>query len=216
MNIVSALGLVVKALTMTTKPRTKKRVGLYARVSTSDQSPTMQVEALREFAERRGLEVVEEYIDAGVSGTKERRPALDKLMDDARKRRLDGVIVYKFDRFARSVRHLVNALHEFEELGVEFVSYTESIDTSSALGRALFAIASALSELERDLIVERSSEGQRRARARGKHVGRPRLELSAERVMSMKKAGASVREIAREVGVNRTVVRRVLAEANAA
>jgi len=134
-------------------------------------------------------------------------------MDAARKRKLDIVIVYRFDRFARSVRHLVNALHEFDELGVSFVSYSENLDTSTPLGRALFAIASALGELERDLIVERSTEGQRRARARGKHVGRPRLDVSAERVLAMKRAGASVHQIAREVGVNRTVVRRVLAEA---
>lgn len=202
---------------MTRSSATKLRAGIYARVSTADQSPTMQVEALREYCARRGLVVVDEFIDKAVSGTRERRPALDRLMDAARKRKLDIVVVYKFDRFARSVRHLVNALHEFEELGVQFCSYTENIDTSSPLGRALFAIASALSELERSLIVERSGEGQRRARARGVHIGRPRKQVDIDMIRHLRdREGLSLRAIAERLGVSTSIVQRVLREAAAA
>lgn len=192
------------------------RAALYCRVSTQDQSPQMQLDALREFTQRRGLEIIEEFVDHGVSGTKESRPALNRLMDAARKRKLDCVLVYRFDRFARSVRHLVNALHEFDELGVEFVSYSENVDTSTALGRALFAIASALSALERDLILERSAEGQRRARARGKHVGRPKTEVDVDLVRRLRARAMSIREISRLVGVGKNVILRVLAEGQAA
>lgn len=192
-----------------------KRAAIYARVSTlAGQSPQMQLDALREFAARNAdLEVVAEYVDHGVSGTRESRPELNKLMDAVRKRQVQVVLVYRFDRLARSVRHLVNALHEFESLGVQFISYSENIDTGSVLGRALFVIASCLSELERNLIVERSAEGQRRAKARGKHVGRPRVEITPERVLTLQAQGRSQREIAAALGVSRKVVRRILGEA---
>lgn len=123
------------------------RAAIYARVSTvAGQSPQMQLDALREYAARRDLEVVAELVDHGVSGTRDHRPALDRLMAAARQRQVDVVLVYRFDRFARSVRHLVTALDEFKALGVDFVSYTESIDTSTPLGRALFAIVAALGD----------------------------------------------------------------------
>lgn len=194
------------------KCATEKRACIYARVSTlQNQSPQMQLDCLREFAERRGLHVVEEFIDRGHSGAKERRPGLDALLNAARKRSVDVVLTYRFDRVARSTSHLLRILEEFNSLGVEFVSYSENIDSGTPLGKALFTIAACLGEMERALIMERSAEGQRRARARGKHIGRPRLSVSAERVLALKRAGASLREIARAVGVNRTVVRRVLA-----
>jgi DNA invertase Pin-like site-specific DNA recombinase len=190
------------------------RAAIYARVSTiTGQSPQMQLEALREYAAHRELDVVAELVDHGVSGTRDQRPALDELIAAARRRQVDVVLVYRFDRFARSVRHLVTALDEFQALGVEFVSYTESVDTSTPLGRATFSIVAALAELERSLIVERSAEGQRRARARGQHLGRPRREVDARRILELGREGASVRAIARATGVSRTVVTRVVREA---
>ena len=190
-----------------------KRAAIYARVSTLvGQSPAMQLDVLREFAARRGFEVVTEFVDHGASGARERRPALDKLMDAARKRAFDLVLVYRFDRFARSVRHLVTALDEFDSLGVDFVSYSESLDTSTPIGRAMFSIVGALAELERQIVVERSIEGQRRARARGKHIGRPRREVDERRILRLRGEGRSLRAIARETGVSRTVVTRVVRE----
>jgi len=190
-----------------------KRCALYARVSTADQSPQMQVDALREYAERRGLVIQDEFIDVGVSGAKATRPELDRLMNAARKRAVDVVLVYRFDRMARSTTHLLRVLEEFTSLGVEFISFAENLDTSSPMGRAMFTIISALAELERNLIIERSVEGQRRARARGKHVGRPRLDVDPERVLSLRGEGLSQREIASALGISRKVVRRILTEA---
>lgn len=186
------------------------RAAIYARVSTvAGQSPQMQLDVLREFAARRGLEVAAEFVDHGVSGVRDQRPELDRLMTAARQRAVDVVLVYRFDRFARGVRHLVTALEEFQALGVEFVSYSESLDTSTPMGRAMFAIVAALAALERDLIVERSVEGQRRARARGTHVGRPRRQVDEDRVVRLRDEGMSVRAVARALGVSRTVVERV-------
>jgi DNA invertase Pin-like site-specific DNA recombinase len=192
------------------------RAAIYARVSTvAGQSPQMQLDALREYALRRELDVVVELVDHGVSGARDHRPALDRLMAAARRREIDVVLVYRFDRFARSVRHLVTALDEFKALGVDFVSYSESIDTSTPLGRAMFSIVAALGELERSIVVERSVEGQRRARARGTHVGRPRSVVDVGEVLELRRAGTSLRAIARATGLSRTVVTRVVREAAA-
>ena len=133
---------------------------LYCRVSTTDQNVDVQLTALREYAERRGWQVAGEYVDQGVSGSKEKRPALDKLMADARRRAMDAVVVFRFDRFARSVSHLARALDEFRALGIEFVSLHEAIDTSTAMGRAMFHIAGAFAELEREIIRERVKAGR--------------------------------------------------------
>ena len=173
----------------------------------------MQLDALREYALRRELDVVAELVDHGVSGARDHRPALDRLMAAARRREFDVVLVYRFDRFARSVRHLLTALDEFKALGVDFVSYSESIDTSTPLGRAMFSIVAALGELERSIVVERSVEGQRRARARGTHVGRPRRVVDVAEVLELRRAGTSLRAIARATGLSRTVVTRVVLEA---
>jgi len=193
------------------------RAAIYARVSTlTGQSPQMQLDVLREYAARRGLEVVGEFVDHGVSGARDQRPELDRLMATARQRAFDVVLVYRFDRFARGVRHLVTALDEFHALGIEFMSYSESFDTSTPIGRAMFSIVAALCELERNIIVERSVEGQRRARARGKHVGRPRRTVDEARVLELRAAGLSLRGIARAIGASRTVITRVVREHEAA
>ena len=176
----------------------------------------MQLDVLREYAARRGLAVVAEFVDQGVSGARDQRPELDRLMVGARQRAFDLVLVYRFDRFARGVRHLVTALDEFQALGIEFVSYSESLDTSTPMGRAMFSIIAALAELERDIIVERSVEGQRRARARGKHVGRPRRAVDAARILRLRAEGRSLRAIARALGASRTVITRVVRERGAA
>src|SRR5882762_4402644 len=128
------------------------RIGIYARVSTKDQSCEMQLRDLRAYCAARGFEAVREYVDVGQSGAKDSRPELNKLMDDARKRQLDAIVVWRFDRFARSTKHLLLALDEFHSLGIQFVSYQENIDTSSALGHAMFTIVSAVAQLERDII----------------------------------------------------------------
>jgi len=186
------------------------RAAIYARVSTlTGQSPQMQLDVLREYAARREVEVVAEFVDHGVSGARDHRPELDRLMTGARQRAFDMVLVYRFDRFARGVRHLVGALDEFQALGVEFVSYSESLDTSTPMGRAMFSIIAALAALERDIVVERSVEGQRRARARGTHGGRPHRAVDEARVAALRADGASVRAVARALGVSRWVVERV-------
>jgi DNA invertase Pin-like site-specific DNA recombinase len=189
----------------------KKRAALYCRVSTTDQSVAMQIDCLREYAAHRGYEIVHEFCEVGQSGARDNRPELLKLMDTARKRKVDAVLVYRFDRFARSVRHLVNALHEFEGLGVEFISYSENISTDSPLGRAMFSICAALAELERNLIRERSIEGVRRAVARhGRRPGRPAKQVDTERVLALHREGKSFSEIGRLVGVSRNIVARIV------
>ena len=193
------------------------RAAIYARVSTLvGQSPQMQLDVLREYAARRELEIAAEFVDHGVSGARDHRPELDRLMAGARQRAFDVVLVYRFDRFARGVRHLVTALDEFQALGVEFVSYSESLDTSTPMGRAMFSIVAALAELERGILVERSVEGQRRARARGTHVGRPRREADVARILRLRDEGQSLRAIASATGSSRTVVTRVVRERGAA
>src|SRR5258705_7929262 len=166
------------------------RIGIYARVSTRDQSCELQIRDLRTYCRARGFELVREYVDVGQSGAKDSRPELNKLMDDARKRQFDAIVVWRFDRFARSTKHLLSALEEFRSLGIQFISYQENIDTSSALGQALFTIVSAVAQLERDLIRERVSAGIRNARANGKVFGRPRSTVDRDRILQMRAQGA--------------------------
>jgi DNA invertase Pin-like site-specific DNA recombinase len=151
------------------------RVALYCRVSTNtgQQSPEMQVRELQEYAERRGWRIVDEYTDQGISGAKESRPALNRLVTEAHRRCFDAVLVWKLDRFGRSLRHLVNALAEFEALGIAFVSLRDNLDLSTPSGRLMFQIIGAMAEFERTLIAERVKAGMRNARAKGRKIGRP-------------------------------------------
>ena len=183
---------------------------LYCRVSTTDQNVDMQLAALREYADRRGWRVAAEYVDHGVSGSREKRPALDKLMADARRRAMDAVVVFRFDRFARSVSHLARALDEFRALGIEFVSLHEAIDTSTPMGRAMFHIAGAFAELEREIIRERVKAGLANAKRRGRKVGRPRAIVSMMNVHEMAEKGLSARAIAKAIGVSDYTVRKIL------
>jgi DNA invertase Pin-like site-specific DNA recombinase len=187
----------------------KKSVALYARVSTLDQSCDMQLEDLRHYAARFAHS--REYVEVGVSGAQRHRPQLDALMKDARKRLFDVVLVWKFDRFARSVKHLVDSLEEFRALGVDFVSYTEGIDTTTPSGELLFHIMGAVAQFERDLIAERVRAGIAHARAMGKRIGRPRAVIDADRVRALRQQGKSLRQIAQVLDVPVSRVRRALA-----
>jgi DNA invertase Pin-like site-specific DNA recombinase len=196
------------------------RTATYARVSTADQSPDLQHDGLRAFADRADLAVVASYTDVAVSGRKEGRPDLDRLMASARKRELDCVLVWKFDRFARSVSHLVRALDEFDHLGVRFVSVQDNVDTTSPMGRAMFTVIGAMAELESALIAERVQAGMAAAKARGRHVGRPATDKSvARRVEQLAQTtDLSVRKIHQtladerdgEPGASRSVVGRIV------
>lgn len=179
------------------------RVALYARVSTlNGQDPELQLRDLRDYLVRRGWNSVGEYVDVGVSGTKDTRPQLDKLMADAHKRYFDAVVVWKFDRFARSVSHLLRALEEFQALGIEFVSLTESVDTSTPMGKMVFTVLGAVAELERSLIVERIRAGMRNAKVKGHNPGPKAIKLDLEAVRLRIERGESRRAIARSIGVS--------------
>jgi len=183
-------------------------VALYARVSTTDQSTDSQLLDLRKYVLDRSWQIYREFVDEGISGTKDSRPALDQLMDDARKRRFDVVLVWRFDRFARSTKHLILALEEFRNVGIDFVSYQENIDTSSPLGSAIFTIISAVAQLERDIIAERVKAGLRRARENGKKLGRPRVAVDADKIAALRAQGRSWREIAEELGIGKGTAQR--------
>jgi DNA invertase Pin-like site-specific DNA recombinase len=189
-----------------------KRVAIYGRVSTAGKSQDvdLQLRDLRTYTASRGWVVFKEYIDDGVSGRKDKRPALDSMMNDARKRRFDVVVVWRFDRFARSTRHLVNSLEEFKHLGIDFVSFMENIDTSSPMGKAMFTIASAFAELEADLVKERVVAGLANARAKGKTLGRPKVELDEHMVALLRQRGLPMRGIANELHVSLGLVHKTL------
>jgi DNA invertase Pin-like site-specific DNA recombinase len=186
------------------------RAALYLRVSTAEQKPDLQFDGLRAYAERADLEIVGEYLDAAVSGRRQGRPQLDALMNAARERAFDCVLVWKFDRFARSTKHLLSALEEFDYLGIRFVSVQDRIDTTSPMGRAMFTLIGAMAELESSLIAERVSAGMQAARSRGKHLGRPRTPLAVvARIEDLAlRTDLSVRRIQQELGgkVGRGVV----------
>ena len=172
----------------------------------------MQLRELREYVSRRGWDLAGEYVDLGISGSKEKRPELDRLLAEAHRRRFDAVVVWKFDRFARSVSHLLRALETFQSLGIEFVSLTEGVDTSTPMGKMVFTVLGAVAELERSLIVERVRAGLRNARAKGKRLGRPRVIVDASRIVMLRSQGIGWREIAGELGVGVGTLYRVAPE----
>ena len=188
-----------------------KRAALYLRVSTADQHPETQLYDLRQLAAQRGFEVVKEYTDR-ISGAKARRPGLDEMLRDARRGRFEVVMVWAFDRIARSVTHFLQVLDELNHLEVEFISFREQIDTGGPLGRAVVIIVGAIAELERSLIVERVRAGMRRAQLEGRKLGRPALELDREAILRDRQRGQSLGQIARNYGISRTSVHRVLTE----
>jgi DNA invertase Pin-like site-specific DNA recombinase len=180
-----------------------RRAVLYSRVSTTNgQDPEMQSREIREYCLRRGWALVGEYVDVGISGAKERRPQLDRLIADAHKRRFEVVVVWKFDRFARSVSHLLRALETFRALGVEFVSLSEQVDTSTPTGKMIFTVLGAVAELERSLIAERVRAGLRNARAKGRRLGRPTKHVNPAQVAAMRQQGLTWRRIGAQLGVS--------------
>jgi DNA invertase Pin-like site-specific DNA recombinase len=161
----------------------------------------MQTREMEPFAAARGWDVVDSYLDSGFCGAKDKRPQLDRLMADAHRRKFDVVIVWKFDRFARSVSHLLRALETFNALGIAFVSLSESIDTSTPTGKMVFTVLGAVAELERSLIVERVRAGLRNAKAKGQRLGRPRAVVDASRVAALRAQGLGWKKIAAQLGV---------------
>jgi DNA invertase Pin-like site-specific DNA recombinase len=179
------------------------RAAIYARVSTTNhgQDVSMQTRDLEQFAQARGWRLVDSYLDVGISGSKDKRPQLDRLMADAHKRRFDIVIVWRFDRFARSVSHLLRALETFNSLGIAFVSLSEQMDTTTPTGKMIFTVLGAVAELERSLIVERVRAGLRNARAKGKTLGRPRKIVDHSKIAALRASGASWPTIAKKLGI---------------
>ena len=190
---------------------TISRVAIYARVSTNNgqQDPTMQTRELKEYCDRRGWEIAEQFTDR-VCGTKDSRPGLNRLLADARRRKFDAVLVYRYDRFARSLRQLVNALGEFEALGIHFVSLHEGVDTSTPNGRLIFGIFASIAEFERELIRSRVRSGLAAARAHGKRLGRPRVMVDPQRIFVLREKGASWATICRETGLSKGTAQRAL------
>jgi len=193
---------------------TPKNVANYCRVSTSDQQAAGQVQALRQLAEQRGWTIVNEYIDEGYSGTKDRRPALDQLMADARKGKFNVIAVWRFDRFGRSLRHLVTALDEFRDLGINFVSQQDSIDTGTASGRMLYGVIGAMSQFEAELVRERTILGLAAARRRGVRLGRKPVKFDLDLAQELRASGQSFRKVASALGVSVGLVHRVLSTPN--
>lgn len=188
-------------------------VALYARVSTDSQDPEVQLGALRAHAATRGWEIVGEFVDHGISGTKERRPALDRLMKAVWTGAFQTVLVWRFDRFARSVTHLITALEHFRTLHIHFISLQEQFDTSTPIGQAMFTIIGAMAQLERDIIRERVKAGLDRARAKGVRLGRPAATATPDEVVDLRRAGRSLGQIARLLHCSRSTIRRRLQEA---
>ena len=180
-----------------------KRVALYARVSTSDkgQDPETQLLALRAYAARRGFVPAGEYVDYA-SGTRDNRPQYQALLTAARKRQVDVVLVWRYDRFARSTQALVQALHEFHRLGVDFISHQENIDTTTPQGELIFTVMASRAQFERALISERVKAGMARAKAQGKRISRAPLaeELQAQMV-ALAAEGLSIHQIGKQLGL---------------
>lgn len=195
------------------------RAAVYARISTSakdasgrGQDPQLQLDELRAVAAQRGWKIVGEYVDLGISGAKEKRPQLDALMKEVHRGRVDVVAVWKFDRFARSVGHLVRALDDFRARGVDFFSARDSIDTSTPAGRFTFAVIAAVAELERELIRERTIAGLAVAKKKGKRLGRPKVRFDLDEAIKLREAGTAFATIASSLGVSVGTVHRALRE----
>src|ERR1700739_2868222 len=193
------------------KPRSAKRAALYCRVSTVDQHPESQLYDLREMARQRGYKIAHEYSDM-ISGAKSKRPGLDQLLADARRRRFDILIVAAFDRIARNVRHFLEVLDELNHLHIEFISLRENIDTGGPLGRAMLTIIGAIAELERSLIVERVKAGMRRAKLEGRRIGRAPLNIDREQVVRDRRSGMSLTQVAKRHKISRASVCRLVKE----
>jgi DNA invertase Pin-like site-specific DNA recombinase len=191
-----------------------KKCAIYVRVSTPDQHVESQLYDLRQLATQRGFEVVHEYEDRGVSGTKARRPGLDALMADARRQKFSVALVSAFDRIARSTRNFLQIIDELDSLGIEFISRREGVATGDAMGRLFMTIISAIAELERSLVVERVKSGMRRAKLEGRRIGRARLDVDREQVVSDRRSGMSLTQVAKRHAISRASVCRLMKESS--
>lgn len=194
----------------------KDKVGLYGRVSTTDkgQDPELQLKDLRAYANARGWKVFGEYVDIGESGSKEKRPQLDRLMGDARKRRIDIILVWRLDRLGRSLKHLILTLDELQSLGVGFISYSENLDLTTSTGRLMFQLLGAFAEFERNLIRERVIAGLNHAKAKGVRLGRPSPEFDKDELLKLKDSGLTIRDIAQRLNLTKSFVHKTLSNHN--
>jgi DNA invertase Pin-like site-specific DNA recombinase len=194
------------------QPNTETRVAIYARVSTSDQTCESQLRECLEYVARRGWTVVDQYVDTGWSGKLASRPELNRLMSDARQRRFDAVVVWKLDRWGRSLVHSIQSIQELASLGIRFLAITQNIDTdeSNPMSRFMLQIFAAFSELEREMIRERVTAGVRNAKRKGVQLGRRRVVFDRSKAMEMHEAGASIKTIAAELGVGVGTIHRAL------
>src|SRR5262245_13316213 len=195
-----------------------QRVALYARVSTlnGQQDPEMQLRELRDYAGQREMEIVGEYIDRGISGARESRPALDSMLAEARRRRFDAVLVWKIDRLGRSLKHLVMTLADLQAVGVAFISLRDNLDLSTASGRLMFQIIGAMAEFERSLIQERVRAGLRHAKVRGKRLGRPARDVDVSKLLRLRGEGRTWGEVASATGIPLRSIHRAIADARCA
>jgi DNA invertase Pin-like site-specific DNA recombinase len=187
------------------------RAARYIRVSRADQSTGLQLDETEGMIARRGWTLADTYADHGVSGSRERRPELDRLMGDAHRRRVDVIVVWKADRLFRSTKAMITTLDEWANLGVDFVSTTEVFDSTTPQGRLLMQVTSAFAEFEKSLVVERTRAGIAAARRRGVHVGRPRVRLDDDELRGLRAEGVSVRKIAERLNIGVSTVQRRLA-----
>ena len=186
-----------------------KCCALYMRVSTVDQHPETQLYDLRGLATQRGFTIIHEYTDK-ISGVKAKRPGLDQLLSDASRGKFDVVLVWAFDRIARSTRHFLEVLDELNHENIEFISFRENIDTGGPLGRAIVVIIGAIAELERNLIIERVRAGMRRACLEGRQIGRRPLDIDRAAVLRDRDQGISLTEVAKAHGISRAMVSKIL------
>jgi DNA invertase Pin-like site-specific DNA recombinase len=187
------------------------RIAIYARVSTlHGQNPELQLAEIREHAARRGWDIAGEYVDLGVSGSKESRPELNRVIRDAHLRKFDAVVCWKLDRLGRSLKHLVTTIEDFAAYGVSFVSLRDNLDLSTPSGRLMMHIIGAMAEFERELIRERVSAGIQAARRRGARIGRPRTYVNPDKIREMRNEGTPWRAIAKRLGVGTGTVCRAL------
>lgn len=191
-----------------------KRAVLYVRVSTNDQHPENQILDLRKLAAQRGFEVVREYCDRGISGSKAKRPGLDAMMADARRGQFSVLLVAAFDRIARSTKNFLEIVDELNDLNIEFISAREAIDTSGPMGRMFITMIGSIAELERSLIVERIKAGMRRARLDGQRLGRAPLDIDRDALVRDRLAGMSLTDVAKKYRISRASVVRLVREAS--
>jgi DNA invertase Pin-like site-specific DNA recombinase len=187
-----------------------KKVIIYGRISTDEQNIESQLQAVRKYCANQDWTITKEYIDKGISGSKDSRPSLDQLKADCKKGAIQAVVVFKFDRIARSTSHLLECLNLFQRYGVDFVSVTEGVDTSTSVGKMVYTFLGAIAEFERSLIQERVRSGIQRAKASGVHCGRPRIGFEVSEAIQLQREGWSLRRIADKLNVSYGTVNRAL------